>query len=457
MTKIAIVGSGFSGTMTAVHLVRESHSPTEIFLIEKTRFAAGAAYGTSDHDHLLNVRTSKMGAFPEDPGHFQAWLEQNKMKWSAQFPDFAIDPDGFAPRALYSVYLRALLDHAIDSKTAAVRIDCLKEEAIDLKDAGDRRIVAFKSGGSLAVDAVVLAMGNMRPSQAAFADAKDLRERCIDNLWADSGWMRIHPSSDILIIGSGLTMADVVISLSKRDFTGKITVLSRRGLLPQEHASAAPFRLSDLPADRSPRSLFRWLRLETARAEKGNGNWRAVVDALRPATQDLWRQWTSRQKDQFFRHLRHLWDSHRHRMPGPVAAKLKRLEDAGRLRRIAARIVEVSRKGDKIELTYQLRGSRVSHAITADYVINCCGPESDFRRLDDPLVRALLNKGICSIDELGLGIRTDDAGLVLDRDHKPVPFLFALGPLRKGTLWESTAVPEIREQARDLARRLLRK
>ncbi|HWY24061.1 MAG TPA: hypothetical protein VNX47_04035, partial [Nevskia sp.] len=58
-------------------------------------------------------------------------------------------------------------------------------------------------------------------------------------------------------------------------------------------------------------------------------------------------------------------------------------------------------------------------------------------------------------DALGLGLLTDAQGALLDRDGQASTWLYTLGPARKGQLWETTAVPEIRVQAQALARRLL--
>ena len=55
---------------------------------------------------------------------------------------------------------------------------------------------------------------------------------------------------------------------------------------------------------------------------------------------------------------------------------------------------------------------------------------------------------------LALGLDTAADGAVRDARGRASETLFALGPLRRGELWESTAVPEIRAQAHALARHL---
>jgi uncharacterized NAD(P)/FAD-binding protein YdhS len=62
--------------------------------------------------------------------------------------------------------------------------------------------------------------------------------------------------------------------------------------------------------------------------------------------------------------------------------------------------------------------------------------------------------GFASYDPLRIGINTDNHGCVIGTFGKATANLYALGPLRKATLWETTAVPEIREHALELAERI---
>ena len=99
-------------------------------------------------------------------------------------------------------------------------------------------------------------------------------------------------------------------------------------------------------------------------------------------------------------------------------------------------------------------GRASSRELDVAAVVNCTGPECDVRKLSDPLVAMLLRAGTIAPDPLGLGIRTHVDGRALARDGHAVDWLFTIGPIRKPTLWESTAIPEIREQAAALAGRL---
>jgi len=87
-------------------------------------------------------------------------------------------------------------------------------------------------------------------------------------------------------------------------------------------------------------------------------------------------------------------------------------------------------------------------------VINCTGPETDVRKVEDAFVQRLVRDGLVRPDALGLGLDTDAHGSLVDRAGMVQDRLMLVGPLRKGQLWENTAVPELRGEALAMARRL---
>jgi uncharacterized NAD(P)/FAD-binding protein YdhS len=94
--------------------------------------------------------------------------------------------------------------------------------------------------------------------------------------------------------------------------------------------------------------------------------------------------------------------------------------------------------------------------VVVDAIVNCTGPCSDLARVHDPLVGDLRTRGVIVPDSLGIGIETNDDGAVIGRDGHASRSVFTLGGTRRPALWESTAVPELRGQADDLARQLHR-
>jgi uncharacterized NAD(P)/FAD-binding protein YdhS len=259
----------------------------------------------------------------------------------------------------------------------------------------------------------------------------------------------------VLLVGTGLTMVDTVLSLAERNHEGRIHALSRHGLLPHVHRpGVAVGRSVEFPQPLRIRAILRALRRE-ARSAREVADWRGVVDALRPRTASLWRDLPEPERRRFLRHLRSFWDVHRHRMAPGVYETLEQLQRAGLLRVHAARVRSFRlMDGGWVEARVRPRGLAREVTFRVQHVINCTGPDASIAR-GHPLLRGLLEAGLVRADALGLGLATDADGALLDAEGRASGVLFTLGPLRRGDLWESTAIPEIRVQALALARRLL--
>jgi uncharacterized NAD(P)/FAD-binding protein YdhS len=89
-----------------------------------------------------------------------------------------------------------------------------------------------------------------------------------------------------------------------------------------------------------------------------------------------------------------------------------------------------------------------------DRVANCSGPDYDARRTRERLLRSLLAQGMASVDPLGLGLATDGCGALVGSGGRPTSNLYYLGPMLRAACWETTAVPELREHAAQLAEHL---
>jgi uncharacterized NAD(P)/FAD-binding protein YdhS len=259
----------------------------------------------------------------------------------------------------------------------------------------------------------------------------------------------------VLLIGSGLTSVDAVIELRARGFEGTIHILSRRGLLPKSHKTVAPlpsFWSSNHP--RTVRELLRLIRLQIKAAEARGSDWRAVIDSLRPSTQETWRSLPRNEQRRFLRHLRTYWDVHRHRIAEQIAEGLAGQLQEGKIRMHAGRVTEYREDGAGVDIAYRSRQRRETMSLRVAKVFNCTGPDNDYRRVGSPLLSDLMGKKFARPDELSLGLDVSDDGALLDAEGTPSDFLYAVGPLRKGNLWETIAVPEIRNQVSDLAKLL---
>lgn len=450
---VAIIGAGFGGTMVAVHLAQALGPIGQIALIERTgRFGAGIAYGTSSSSHLLNVPAARMSAFPNAPNHFLHWLEQNPHTW-IRAGLTGIGGGTFVPRSLYAEYLNSILKAEEDHP------HLISRRAIDIQRLmdGTQRVV-FSDGLSLLARKVVLALGNFPPGHPKLPDRHfHQSSRYLRDPWSTETLERLSAPGDILILGSGLTSLDLLQLLQRRKHEGMIHVLSRRGLFPQPHQLAPAWQLA-LSGDELPRTvrgLLRFLRAEVNHAMRQGVSWRAVVDGLRPHTQKLWLDFPMAERRRFLRHLRPYWESHRHRTAPQVLAVKTELERAGRLRCHRGRLLEISERDDHLKATFTSSGNAQTVTARLSYVINCTGPECNFQQLDDPLVVQLFARGLIRPDPLFLGLDVDPSGALINAYGRASRDLFTLGSPRKGQLMETTAVPEIRVQAVQLAEQLI--
>ena len=432
-----IIGAGFSGVATALHLARAGAGAVTL-VGRAASFGRGVAYGTTDPAHLLNVPAGRMGLQADDPGGFVEWL--GRRGEASHGP--------FVPRARYGDYLAAAL--AAESGIRRVQGDAVAAERV-----AERWRVRLADGAALDTDVLVLATGNYPPARVP--GLPDTATGTIADPWAPGALARVPATGRVLLVGTGLTMVDVAVTLAAGNPARALTAVSRHGLLPRAHrapATAPTVGLDDalnaeLPAGRPARALLHAFR-SWLHAHPGV-DWRDAIDALRARTPALWRAWPLAEQRRFVRHLRAYWDVHRHRIAPQVARRIDALQAAGRLVVLAGRVGRVAVAADGIDATIALRGGagRVDGRWSA--LVNCTGPDARLERLPDPLLRGLAEQGWLQQDPHGLGVQTDRDGRVLARDGRPAPGLFYLGPLLRGDDWEATAVPELRARAARIA------
>ena len=453
---IAIIGAGFCGCMVAVNLLRKATEKVEIALIERSgSFARGLAYGTTDRSHLLNVPAGKMGAFPDDHEHFYRWARDNPEELRRQGLN-EVQPSSFLPRVLYGKYLTALLDQTSNSGSALHRIT---GEAIDVEPlANDRFRVKLRNAPSLIAQNVVLALGNFPPGDPKLRDQRFHRvDRYLENPWSEETRRKLAGSGDVLILGSGLTGLDLLLSLAPLKHQGVIHVLSRSGLFPRPHrvVNGYPEFLDKESLPRTARQACYTVRTEIERANDVGIDWRAVIDSMRPYTQLIWKQWPTEERKRFLRHLKAFWEPHRHRAAPEVLELKSRLEKEGRLQCHRGRILSISAEKEFLSVRFRDAHAHAERVLLLDYVVNCTGPECNYHKLKDPLVVQLFSRGIIVPDPLFLGLDVGLGGIILNLQGERVNHLYTLGSPQKGILFETTAVPELRSQAAELADRIL--
>jgi uncharacterized NAD(P)/FAD-binding protein YdhS len=449
---IAILGGGFSGATLAAQILRRSEGNVSVVLVEReTRLGRGVAYGTQCVDHLLNVPASNMSAYAEDPQHFLRWACHH---YGPAVNDRAVSPDAFLPRSVYGQYVTYVLQQEVELRPN--QFEHRQDEAISVSRAGNRAKIQFRSGQFLLADKVVLALGNFPPGDPRLPGKTPDSHRYVSNPWAARSLDGIGDDKSVLLIGSGLTSVDVGIALRRRGFTGTVHMLSRRGLLPQTHkatSSGAPIWDQGFP--RTIRGLLRSIRLRVQAAERSGSDWRAVIDSLRPFVQEIWQSLPRQEQRRFLRHVRPFWDVHRHRVAPEIGDRLLNELTTGQTQIHAGRITSYSEQPDGVVVTYRDRATGQPKLLQVDRVVNCTGPESDCRKVNDPLLKSLIQQKLACSDALFLGLNVSADGALIDHSGVPSDLLDAVGPVRKGSLWETIAVPEIRGQVSELSKLLL--
>ena len=448
---VAIVGGGFAGAMVAAQLLdpRRPSPPIRVVLIErKVPAGRGVAYGTPVPEHVLNVPAGHMSAYPDDPDHFVRWL-------AAKGED--ADPHRFAPRSLYGWYVGDVLEQAVANAPPDRDFMIARDEAIGILPAGDRFRLRLGDETFVTADRVVFALGHFPPAPPSkLAPAMLDRPWYVGDAWAPAALAPLAPGAEVLIVGTGLTAVDLATALLERAGAARVHLVSRRALLPTPFRFVPPWP-AWVDVDRAPTTalgLLAMVRAEVRRAAAAGADWRAVLDAMRPATPALWRRMPPVERLRFMRHVRSFWEAHRHRMPPEPQARIDAHVAAGRLVVHAARLRALDEAAGGAEATIATRAGEVGRLRVAR-VINCTGPESNFRRVRHPLVLDLIGTGLARPDLLYMGLDVAEDGALRDEDGIPSAKLWAMGSLRKGTLWETTAVPELRVQAAEVAERLL--
>ncbi|MFJ9821239.1 FAD/NAD(P)-binding protein [Streptomyces sp. NPDC101151] len=442
---VAVVGAGAAGALTALHLCETAtrrRTPLTLVLIDPAPEAGrGTAYATPDPRHRLNVPAGGMSCYPDEPGHFTRWL--------CRHGEPAVTAADFATRYRYGAYLADTLGQAIVRAHGVVSLQRLRTRAESCTGTPDGRVsLLLADGARLTADSAVLATGPAAPT-AAWAPG----ELCASPRFVAAPWAAgaldgpKADDADVLLVGSGLTAVDLALTLDRSGRT--VHALSRNGLLPQPHALApagpmpAPEGLEDASLDRLRRAVYR----HVSRSVRMHGDWRPALDSLRPHTAHLWRCLTPGERAEFLAREGTLWNTHRHRMAPATAESVTRARTARRLT-VHAGTVTAAVSRDDGSLDVELSDGRTMHV---GWVIDCTGPG---HRLDDPLWRSLFTAEAAVPGPLGMGVATVD-GRLLDAGGRAGLPLYTLGAPRRGELWETTAIPEIRGQAAALAHEVL--
>lgn len=453
-TRIAIIGFGFSGLMTLRHLVMQTDTTYEIHVYdEKRMWAKGLAYATNDPQHLLNVCASRMGAFADNPEDFLRWLTANRCKWQALHEDLAekeYHGDSYVPRMIYGAYLEDIL-------AATREIARQNGHSVNLHDGRVQHVTTdlrfITESEENQVDKLILAIGHYGARELPVDLACKQHSALLHTPWQPAAVKAFrlhyssrewHPDSHIVILGTGLSAIDMLHSLQRLGYPGKVTALSRHGLLPELHARSEVVTqdeavIEDYPA--TAKELH--ARLHEEIIAHGD-NWRGYVDGLRPHTNFIWQRLPDEEKQRFIDNYLHWWSIKRHRMSSDSSELIHAWLEAGKLTLKAATLEHISHDGEAFTLRLES-----APPMRADAVMNASGYCYRLEPSRGGLIGHLQQQGMIRPSNLGIGIATDS-------EYRASGNIYAIGPLLFGTRLETTAVPELRRQAQEVAEILRR-
>ena len=449
---VAVVGLGAAGTLVAIQLCETAvrrRIPLEVLLIDPAPEAGrGRAYASRDPRHLLNVRAGDMSCYPDDPGHFVRWL--------CRHGEPTVTAADFVSRYRYGAYLADTLGQSIIAAHGTVKVRRLRTRVTGCRFGGGTGAAArleMADGTAVDADGVVLANGPTSPSSARLPTALRKSDRFIADPWAPGALDALAApgcTDDVLLVGTGLTAVDVALRLERPGRT--VHAVSRNGLLPRAHmvTHLPPEACGDLRPGQPLPVVRAVVRRHLSRVLRAQGDWRPAMDGLRRHTAELWASLSLDERVEFLEQDAALWNVHRHRMPPVTAEAVARMRRTRRLR---------TRRGEVV-------GARAltpdrwavvlgdGHELGAGWVVDCTGPGLLLTDSPDPLWRNLQGHGVAVPGPLGMGVSTVD-GRLRDRSGSTRHPVWTLGAPRRGELWETTAIPEIRVQAAAVAEGVL--
>ncbi|KQN42187.1 pyridine nucleotide-disulfide oxidoreductase [Pseudomonas sp. Leaf48] len=457
---ILIVGGGLSGAMLAAQLLRQPGKRKVLVIEPRGELGRGEAYSAVELGHTLNGNAARMSVDPDNADDLTQWLSEYIAAggWPESDQQQVPISELFPPRGIFGLYAQQRLAQAQAlGASNGSSVEHVQAEVVDLQVDPDKVRLTLSDGRHMQGAFAVLATGMFAAARTPQTQSSGLNAAGLDP-WDVAAMARLDPQSTVLIIGSGLTMVDAVVSLEQAGHRGPIEVFSRHGLLP--HVRRQPPVWVDFLAEdhriRTPRQLLRELRRHCRDAIAQGIDWQAPLDTVRAHIGRLWHQATDVQRRQFVRHVRPWWESHHHRSPPLSAELVERLHREGRLRIQAASFQGLEPStNDGVGIRIRRRGETHTTVVHGAALINSSGIEYDWRRVARPLPRQLLARGLVRPGPLALGIAAEVDGAVVDANGQAASRLFAMGPPLRGIWWESTAVTDVASQAKALAQRLV--
>lgn len=448
--QVIIVGGGFSGTALAIHLARTSLTGLLITVVEpRANLGGGVAYSTQEPAHRINVPALRMQLSGEEQGAFDRWYREQ--------PECSLDSvahcdDGtvYPQRSLFGRYLAEQFAAAAQ---AYPHITLRHIQASAVAWEGEQLLLS--NGEALQGDVLALAISHPPPSLPRALQPFLAHPALIANPWQHGVLDAINPKASVAIIGTGLSMADVVASLDTRQHCGPLIAFSRRGQLSRDNLSGEWPEWTLAPQSvPSARLWLRHIRAEVAGAAEQGLPWQRVLDQVRVQGQTIWQSLPLREQQRFVRHLRSWWDVHRYRIAPQVSAVMSARQQQGSMKVLAARLVDLSSLGHQLEITLCTReGASEIHRL--DHLIVTTGPGHEALIVSQPLLKSLSQQGLIRADPLGFGMDVDSQSHTLNLTGQPNPRLFVVGPAARARFGELMGLPQVADHAADVAKNIL--
>ena len=460
MKSINIVGNGLSGLLVTANLINDTTTPLYIRLFDvNTSNGKGIAYSTKNKNHLLNVTVEKMSAFYDDHLHFFNWV-------NSQDEYSVIDPEvllkSYLPRKVYGQYIDHIYAETIQkAQFKECIIQEINERVIDLS-LTNNAFSCVTENNTYDAEFSVLATGNNLPRNPNLEEkAFVFNPNYFQNPWGESFTKTPKTDFPFLIIGNGLTMVDTAISLVNNNIKNKIISISPNGYGILPHRGNNTNYTSPLLSDENfhKKSLLEivcFINKERKKMRKLGLSAESLIDAIRPRAQKIWMHLSVNEKQYFLSKLRHKWGVARHRLPIQIHDRIQQLRLNNKLEVIAGKIVNIKENNEYFEVTYFEKKSNSTSYVRVERIINCTGPEQDIALSNNNLLKNMLNNGLILENELKLGVECDPKSLLIkNKDANVTPNLYTLGTNLRGMFWESTAVGEIKIQAKTIAKDIL--
>ncbi len=452
---VTIVGGGLAGCSTAAQLCENSDSPLDIEILEpRSELGAGVAYSAEDLDHRLNAPLFVHFLTPEKAKDFQEWFTNSG--GLDRDPD-ALAPDGhiYARRREFAYYVIEFMERLAKNNPSRSTITHSQDRAIEISKTKSGYEIITDAGNKIATNCVILATGNQNPTAPPPFDT-DLANHAAfyKSPWDLDKIRQIGKKTEILIVGAGLTMSDVMATLVSQGHTGSITAVSRRGLLPQTHAKPpadAPPRkpfdgiMADLPSylHGNLLQIFSNLRKRMAEDVSKGGEWHWAFDELRDCVWQIWPELSDENKRQYLRHLRPWYDSHRFRLPPQTA----RIRDSALAQDIltykSGHIITASDRGKQIEVEFNERRSKDVQKLRFDAIINCTGPSEKPRSSQNPIYQSILDQGLARSHATQMGFDVDTYNRAIRDDGSINENFYIVGPPTLGACGDPIGGPFI--------------